>query len=89
MGFCCFVQRNLFALLRRILIPQRQLENISRYHAPGKVILLYGARRVGKTTLVKKLLEETKEKSLFVNGDAAIVVIDEAQYIKNIGLNLN
>ena len=77
---------------------------------PGKVVVLYGPRRVGKTTLVKKYMDEVRENVLFVNGDDIIVqeylgsqsiqrlkefvgghslmIVDEAQYVKNIGLNL-
>ena len=78
----------------------------------GKTIILYGARQVGKTTLVKKLLNELKDtSSLYINadegdyrhllneaetstalrqivGDASLVVIDEAQRVKDIGLKL-
>jgi predicted AAA+ superfamily ATPase len=36
---------------------------------PNKVIVLLGARRVGKTKLIEKLIENTKEKFLFLNGD--------------------
>lgn len=78
----------------------------------NKVILLYGPRRVGKTTLLKEVAKnlEGKEKIKFVNGETAIIqeelssqsifklkgfagettllIIDEAQKIPNIGLNL-
>lgn len=53
-------------------IPRKQIENIHRLLEPGKVIVIYGARRVGKTTLVKKFIEEwasRDQKILFVNGD--------------------
>ncbi|WP_026951054.1 ATP-binding protein [Algoriphagus mannitolivorans] len=33
----------------------------------GKVLILYGARRTGKTTLVKHLLEKFSEKSAYIN----------------------
>lgn len=36
---------------------------------PNKVIVLLGARRVGKTELIKKLIEKVNEKVLFLNGD--------------------
>ncbi len=36
---------------------------------PNKVILVFGARRVGKTVLVKQILEELKEPFLFLNGE--------------------
>lgn len=93
-------------------IYQKQIENLKTLLVPGKVVVLYGSRRVGKTTLVKKLLEDIdeNERILFVNGDDIIVrgylesqsvnklkdfigkhtlfVVDEAQYLKQIGLNL-
>lgn len=76
----------------------------------GRVIILYGARQVGKTTIVKKIIAENPDHSLFLNcdepdirealadktttqlkqfiGDKKLVVIDEAQRVKNIGLTL-
>jgi len=56
-------------------IPQKQLENLQKLLAPGKVVVLYGARRTGKTTLLNKFLETLSsgtEKVLFVNGDDII-----------------
>ena len=74
----------------------------------GKVILIFGGRQVGKSTLVEQLLD--KKKYLYLNGDeadvreiltkatstklktiannAAIVFIDEAQHIPDIGITL-
>lgn len=98
-------------------IPQYQIQNIPKLLMPGKVVVLYGARRVGKTTLVQKFLESQaqqsnieKNQALLVNGDDiyvrqylesqsiqrlkefvgnhSLLIIDEAQYIKQIGLNL-
>ncbi|MCK4653073.1 MAG: ATP-binding protein, partial [Candidatus Cloacimonetes bacterium] len=94
-------------------VPQEHLNNLKWLLSPNKVIIIYGARRVGKTTLVKKFIEKItkqEEKILFVNGDDIIVrqylesqsinklkefigdssllIIDEAQYIRNVGLNL-
>jgi len=92
-------------------IPQKQIENLRKLITPGKVAVIYGARQVGKTTLVKKFLESEKaEDVLFVNGDDIVVrqylesqsinklqdfvgdhsllVVDEAQHIEKIGLNL-
>lgn len=36
---------------------------------PNKVLLLLGARRVGKTQLIKKYLQTTNEKALQLNGE--------------------
>lgn len=91
-------------------IPQRQLKNLKKLLSPNKVIVIYGPRRCGKTTLVKNFLNQTKLKSLFVSGEDItiqsylasksieklksfvgkhkLLVVDEAQKIKEIGLNL-
>ncbi|MHB1389669.1 MAG: ATP-binding protein [Thermoleophilia bacterium] len=75
-----------------------------------KVVILYGARQVGKTTLVKKIIKDSSDTALFLNcdepdirdlltqktstelkwlvGDNRLVVIDEAQRVRNIGLTL-
>ena len=45
------------------------LDIILKKMQPNKVIVLLGARRVGKTKLIEKLIEETNEKYLFLNGD--------------------
>ncbi|OHA49713.1 MAG: hypothetical protein A2W59_02155 [Candidatus Terrybacteria bacterium RIFCSPHIGHO2_02_41_19] len=77
---------------------------------PGRVAVIYGPRRVGKTTLLHNFLEEYDGKYKLYNGEdletqkiftaqsAAkyqsllrgldLLVIDEAQKIENIGLNL-
>ncbi|MBM3404584.1 MAG: ATP-binding protein [Bacteroidetes bacterium] len=47
-------------------ILQKTLENRL---VSNKVVLIYGSRRVGKTILVKKIMENTKEKTLFLNGE--------------------
>lgn len=36
---------------------------------PNKVLVLLGARRVGKTKLIEKLIKNSSEKILFLNGD--------------------
>jgi uncharacterized protein len=94
----------------KMYIPQKQIENLRQLIIPGKVIVIYGPRRVGKTTLLKKYLESENNSVLFVNGDDIIVrqylesqsiqtlrdfvgdhrllVVDEAQYVEKIGLNL-
>lgn len=75
----------------------------------GKIIVIYGARQVGKTTLVKTISRQI-EPSIYLNcdepdirqsltnanstslksliGTARLVVIDEAQRVRNIGLTL-
>src|SRR4030042_5952025 len=76
----------------------------------GKVVIIYGARQVGKTTLVREIIKKFPEKSAYFNcdepdirrsltdktsteikafiGSKKLVVLDEAQRIKNIGLTL-
>ncbi|MHB8443040.1 MAG: ATP-binding protein [Patescibacteria group bacterium] len=76
----------------------------------NKVIIIYGARRVGKTTLVEHILKKLDYKILYINGDEIkyrdilssgnfskldslthgyeLIFIDEAQRIKDIGINL-
>ena len=51
-----------------------QASLLKRLREGGKVILLFGARRVGKTTLVQHLLRELPYKSLALTGDDAVVM---------------
>lgn len=44
-------------------------DNIADKLKPGKAILMFGARRVGKTVLLKRLVKEFKGKSLLLNGE--------------------
>lgn len=75
-----------------------------------KVIIIYGARQVGKTTLVRRLLEKVPERSEYFNCDYLqvqslfswenagnlanvvknrdLIILDEAQRIRNIGVVL-
>lgn len=91
-------------------IPQKHLENLDKAVRPGKVAIVYGPRRAGKTTLLKKYLQSVEDEALFVTGDDVVVrqylesqsmeklrefvgshqllVVDEAQHIRQIGLNL-
>lgn len=91
-------------------IIQKQLENLKKLVASNKVIVIYGPRRCGKTTLIEKFIETAKQKYLLVSGEDITVqehlssqsiiklknfvgenkllIIDEAQKIKNIGINL-
>lgn len=52
----------------------RELEHIIQpYLFKNKAILIYGARQVGKTTLVHSLVKKYKNQTLFLNGDDADV----------------
>lgn len=42
---------------------------ILKHLKPNKVIVIMGARRVGKTKLIENFLKEYTEKSMFLNGD--------------------
>jgi uncharacterized protein len=52
------------------MIIERQIEQriISKL-VPNKVVILLGARRVGKTRLIKTILEKVSDAYLFLNGD--------------------
>ncbi|NGX54496.1 MAG: hypothetical protein KR126chlam2_00107 [Chlamydiae bacterium] len=90
-------------------ILQFQLEVLKKKLEKGKVIVIYGPRRVGKTTLLNHFLEGCGDylfvsgEDVFVHdylssqsieklrdfvGDKQLLVIDEAQKISNIGINL-
>lgn len=90
---------------------ERLLKNlIEKRLYRNKAIIVIGPRQVGKTTLLKMLVSDTKNKVLEWNcdepdvrrrlteptstelkaeiGDANLILIDEAQRIKNIGITL-
>jgi predicted AAA+ superfamily ATPase len=92
-------------------IPQAQLQRLKKLVAPGKVIVVYGPRRVGKTTLIRHYAAaQAREEILMVTGEDITVrehlssqslpklkafvgnrrtlIVDEAQYVPQIGLNL-
>ena len=92
------------------MIPRALMPIIEKEMYKGKVIVITGARQVGKTTLLQKLTERFEKQTLWLSGDEpdvremlgnasstllttligkhTLVVIDEAQRIKNIGLAL-
>jgi len=49
-------------------IPRKQINNLKELLTPYKVITLYGARRVGKTTLIKKLVGNLRKNRRFRNA---------------------
>ena len=83
---------------------------IDKLSKTNKVIVIYGARQTGKTTLSKQILNQLNLKSLYVNADQMkyhdvfsskdvnkirsvvmgydLILIDEAQRIPDIGINL-
>lgn len=57
---------------------------INRCSIPGKVLILLGARRVGKTFLIKEILKKEKEKYIFWNGeDFAVHELLQRRSIQN------
>lgn len=91
-------------------IKQTQLTRLKQFIEPGKAVLIFGARRVGKTTLLEHFIQDTDAASLLVSGEDItarsylesqsieklkafvgnhnLIAVDEAQYVKRIGLNL-
>ena len=53
-------------------IPRYALKQLEDLEHEGKVVVIYGARRVGKTTLLEKYLED-KQDYLFVTGEDIFV----------------
>jgi len=92
-------------------IIKRQIQDqIEKSLFQGKIVIVYGARQVGKTTLVKEIQKKYSNESTYLNcdeidirqaledrtstelkgilGNKKLVIIDEAQRVKNIGLTL-
>lgn len=83
------------------------IKRIKKAFKPNKVVLIFGARRIGKTWLLKTLINDLKEPYILLNGEDAyttellsvrsianykrlmgkvkVLIIDEAQKIKDIG----
>ncbi|MFA4817859.1 MAG: ATP-binding protein [Parcubacteria group bacterium] len=47
----------------------RFYDNLEKYLQPGKVLVIYGSRQIGKTTLLKNFLQRTKLKYKLESGD--------------------
>ena len=93
-----------------MIIKRIEQLNIEKALFKGKIIILYGARQVGKTTLVKEIQKNYSDNSIYLNcdepdirdaltdktstelraffGNKKLVILDEAQQIKNIGHTL-
>ena len=93
-------------------IPRQIEAKIKANLFKGDIVIVYGARQVGKTTLVKKIMAEfpdlapkylnddegdiqknfseaeTSAALKRIVGDSPLVIIDEAQRVRNIGLKL-
>ena len=53
------------------MIQRHQLKNIKEQCFKSKIILLLGARQVGKTTMLKQLIKEIEVPSIWFNADEA------------------
>ncbi len=93
-----------------IYIPQAQLQRLESTLRPGRVTIVYGPRRVGKTTLIRQFAKRYSGHILSVTGEDVgvraylesqsltklksfvgandVLIVDEAQHIHNVGLNL-
>lgn len=91
--------------IKRVITPE-----VKKRLKPNKVVIIYGPRRSGKTTLANEILKHSRQDYLFISGEdrgvhswlgsqsitilkenigsKKLLVIDEAQKIDNIGLNL-
>jgi uncharacterized protein len=52
-----------------VILGRTTTENIIRKLQPNKVVILLGARRVGKTVLVREILKQVNEPVLVMNGE--------------------
>lgn len=50
-------------------IPQAQLARLRRLVTAGKVVVVHGPRRVGKTTLIRRYVEQHEPDALVVSGE--------------------
>lgn len=91
-------------------IPRAIESNILKRLQPNKVVVIYGPRQVGKTTLLHHILPHLKNNVLFLSGEdrfvqswlssrsietlkenigkKRILIVDEAQKVPGIGINL-
>ena len=54
-------------------IQQAHLKTLQKLAVPGKVIVIYGARQTGKSTLLKHYVSTLNERVLFVSGEDVAV----------------
>ena len=91
-------------------VPQALLTRLERSVAANRVVVVYGPRRVGKTTLIRRYVQQHDADALLVSGEDITVreylesqslaklrafvgsrrtlIVDEAQYVRQISLNL-
>ena len=75
----CIIQsiRGLYLYIL-MYIHQKQLDRLISSVEPGKVVVVYGPRRCGKTTMLQKYIEQAKAADpkagiLFVTGEDRLV----------------
>lgn len=61
------------SLYKLILMIQRIYDDLDKLLRKGKVVVVYGPRRVGKTTLVRNFLKKTHLKYKLESGDDIVV----------------
>lgn len=54
-----------------MIVPRKEMENLARAVAPGRVAVVYGPRRSGKTTLIREFLGTFKGKVHATTGEDA------------------
>ena len=91
-------------------IQHAQLGRLARSVAPNRAVVVYGPRRVGKTTLLRQYMRQQDPDALLVSGEDVDVreylesqsvaklralvgrrttlIVDEAQHVRQVGLNL-
>ena len=91
-------------------IPRSLEKTIEKWLNKRQIIIIYGTRQVGKTMMVKKIIEKMQSSVAYYNcdsgeirrvleqqdpvvfknyfGDKKVIVLDEAQQVKNIGASL-
>ena len=60
-------------------IPHAQLEPLARSVAPNRVVVVYGPRRVGKTTLLRQYMRQHDPDALLVSGED----VDVREYLES------
>lgn len=93
-----------------MIISRKIQPSIEKSLYKGKIVIIYGPRQTGKTTLVREIQKKETVKNIYLNcdepdvraaltdktstelksfvGDNKLVILDEAQRVKNIGLTL-
>src|SRR3990167_5876406 len=52
-----------------MIIPRFIKSDILQKLQPQKAVIIYGPRQVGKTTLIKEILQDIQEEYMFVSGE--------------------